>query len=103
MKKNSPATSRDEAKRRDIRSVLLEQREFPPPAHFAAKAHPNAAELWDLHATADADLEGFWAERARESLQWTKPFTEVLDESKAPNYRWYGDGRTATDKKATRR
>ena len=86
MKKEKPAGGKD------IHSVLLEKREFPPRAEFAAKAHPNAAELWDLHANADADLEGFWAAQAREALQWTKPFTEVLDESKAPNFRWFGDG-----------
>jgi acetyl-CoA synthetase len=86
MKKSKPVAGKD------IRSVLLEERSFPPPEQFAARAHPNAAELWDLHARADADLEGFWADQARHALQWSKPFTEVLDESAAPNYRWFADG-----------
>ncbi|MCB1974091.1 MAG: AMP-binding protein, partial [Burkholderiaceae bacterium] len=27
-----------------------------------------------------------------EHLQWTKPFTQTLDESNAPFYKWYADG-----------
>ena len=29
---------------------------------------------------------------AREELTWTKPFTQVLDESNAPFYKWFHDG-----------
>jgi acetyl-CoA synthetase len=45
-----------------------------------------------LCAEAAADYEGFWARLAREHLQWTKPFTQTLDESTAPFYQWYADG-----------
>ncbi len=38
------------------------------------------------------DYEGFWAELARELLDWKKPFTKTLDESNAPFYRWFDDG-----------
>ncbi|MET0292269.1 MAG: acetate--CoA ligase, partial [Steroidobacteraceae bacterium] len=76
----------------DIRSVLQEERAFPPPSGFAAVAHPNVAELQRLHARAAEDSEAFWGEQAREALQWIKPFTQVLDESGAPNYRWFADG-----------
>src|SRR3546814_2232852 len=41
---------------------------------------------------ADRDFEGFWARLANEHLQWRKPFTRVLDESKAPFYTWFDDG-----------
>src|SRR5690606_9399713 len=41
---------------------------------------------------AENDFEGFWARLARENLQWTRPFTKVLDESKAPFYKWFEDG-----------
>ncbi|MEK9752979.1 MAG: AMP-binding protein, partial [Rhodospirillaceae bacterium] len=34
------------------------------------------------------DPEGFWADAARE-IDWTKPWTKVLDDSKAPFYRWF--------------
>jgi propionyl-CoA synthetase len=34
------------------------------------------------------DPEGFWADAAKE-IDWTKPWTKVLDDSKAPFYRWF--------------
>ena len=43
-------------------------------------------------AEAERDFEGFWARLARETLLWTKPFTKVLDESKAPFFKWFDDG-----------
>lgn len=41
---------------------------------------------------AEDDYEGFWARNARELLEWKKPFTEVLDESNAPFFKWFADG-----------
>lgn len=35
---------------KNIRSVLHEERLFPPPPHFAEHASPNAAELERLYA-----------------------------------------------------
>ena len=45
-----------------------------------------------LCAEAHTDYEGFWARLARENLDWHTPFTEVLDESNPPFYRWFADG-----------
>ena len=36
---------------------------------------------------------GFWARMARENLHWHQPFTVALDDSAAPNYRWFTDGK----------
>ena len=41
---------------------------------------------------AEDDYEGFWARNARELIDWKKPFTEVLDESDAPFFKWFADG-----------
>ena len=38
------------------------------------------------------DFEGFWGRLARENVLWHKPFTKVLDESKAPFFKWFEDG-----------
>ncbi len=46
-----------------------------------------------LCAEAEADFTGFWGRLAREQLKWQQPFTRVLDESKAPFFRWFDDGR----------
>ncbi len=46
-----------------------------------------------LCAEAEADYEGFWAKRAREMVSWKQPFTQVLDESNAPFFKWFADGK----------
>ncbi|CDW92237.1 MULTISPECIES: acetate--CoA ligase [unclassified Thiomonas] len=46
-----------------------------------------------LCAEAEADYTGFWARMARENLQWQHPFTHALDDSQAPFYKWFDDGR----------
>ncbi len=76
----------------NIESVLHEQRVFQPAADFAASASMQSAQLSQLHAEAKADPLDFWARLARDTLQWHKPFTQVLDDSAAPNYRWFTDG-----------
>ncbi len=77
----------------NIQSVLLEERTFAPPASFVARAQLPPAELEALHAHARRDPTGFWGDLARRELQWHTPFTVTLDESKAPNYRWFTDGK----------
>jgi propionyl-CoA synthetase len=39
--------------------------------------------------------EGFWAEAAQ-AIDWMEPWTRVLDNSRAPFYRWFGGGRLNT-------
>jgi acetyl-CoA synthetase len=75
-----------------IESILTEKRLFPPPADFAARAVPNADSLQRLHAAARRDSTAFWADLARSELLWHRPFTQTLDASQAPNFRWFADG-----------
>lgn len=77
-----------------IASVLEESRVFPPSAEFVAKAGLNAERLAALHAEAEADFTAFWGRLAKENLHWQTPFRQVLDDSQAPNYRWFADGKT---------
>jgi acetyl-CoA synthetase len=56
----------------------------------------NAAHVPDydaLRAEAAADPIAFWEQRARE-LEWYKPWDQVLDDSKAPFYKWFVGART---------
>ena len=46
-----------------------------------------------LCAEAEADYEGFWARHARELISWKEPFTQVLDESNPPFFKWFADGK----------
>jgi len=76
----------------DIRSVLDEQRSFAPPAAFAAAASLQPADLAALQQRAEADPLAFWADLARTEILWRRRFTTTLDDSAAPNYRWFTDG-----------
>ncbi|MBS0390760.1 MAG: acetate--CoA ligase [Proteobacteria bacterium] len=76
-----------------IESVLVENRIFPPPESLVKAARISGMAGYEaLCAEADKDFEGFWARLARENVQWTKPFTQTLDESNAPFYQWFADG-----------
>jgi acetyl-CoA synthetase len=77
---------------KDIQSVLQEARVFPPPAQFRRNAVLKAADLERMYAKAEADYVGFWADLAVAEIEWHRPFTVPLDDSDAPNYRWFADG-----------
>ncbi len=77
----------------NIESILHETRVFPPSPEFVAQANVSGMESYRaLCAQAEADYAGFWGELARTHIHWFKPFTQVLDESNAPFYRWFYDG-----------
>ncbi len=61
---------------------------YPPPAQFAAGANVTGAGL-----PGGGSAPEFWAEQARSRLSWSRPFTEVLDDSGLPYVRWFADGR----------
>jgi acetyl-CoA synthetase len=78
---------------KNIVSVLLEERSFAPPPEFTKRARLKPADVQKLRDHAAKDHVGFWAEMARKELHWQTPFTVTLDDSSAPNYRWFTDGR----------
>ncbi len=71
-----------------IDALLKEDRVFPPPADFVARALVTDRAMWDEAA---ADRDGFWARQARELVDWITPFTKVC-EWNAPLARWFYDG-----------
>jgi acetyl-CoA synthetase len=76
----------------DIQSTLNEQRIFPPPAEFSAKARiKSMADYERLYEEADRDPEGFWGRIAGE-LDWFEPFTKVL-EWDLPWAKWFTGGK----------
>jgi len=64
----------------------------PPPALVAAARVSGMAAYQKLCDEAAADYEGYWARLAREFVSWKTPFTQVLDESNAPFFKWFEDG-----------
>lgn len=78
----------------NIETFGQETRIFPAPAEFSRTAAISGMDAYRaLVAEAEQDYEGFWGRLARENLQWHKPFTKVLDESDAPFYKWFDDGK----------
>jgi acetyl-CoA synthetase len=78
---------------KNIESVLLEERTFPPSPAFTARAHVKSADAEALRKRAREDHVGFWTDLAAQELTWHTPFTVGLDATRAPNYRWFSDGR----------
>ncbi len=80
------------AANRDIDSTLRENRVFPPPAEFSAKAHiKNLKEYEALYKQSIEDPEKFWAGAAQE-LDWFKPWDKVL-EWNLPWAKWFVGGK----------
>ncbi len=70
-----------------LATLLSEDRRFPPPPDFAARANAKA----DLYDRARRDPEAFWAEEAR-ALDWIAPWTRVLEWT-PPHAKWFVGGR----------
>jgi acetyl-CoA synthetase len=78
----------------DIESLKQESRIFEPPAGMVKNAAISGMDAYRaLCDEAERDYEGFWARLARENLSWQTPFTKTLDESEAPFYKWFSDGK----------
>jgi len=77
----------------NLESTLQEDRLFKPAQDFSSKSLiKNRDELETLRQKAENDHEGFWADLARTEMDWHKPFSTILDDSKAPHYQWFNDG-----------
>ena len=77
----------------DIQSVLNETRVFNPSDDFVKQANVSGMAAYKAMCDAAAkDYAGFWANLARETILWHKPFTRTLDDSNAPFYKWFEDG-----------
>ena len=68
--------------------IYLPSQEWQEQAHIKGMPAYQA-----LVAEAEADYQGYWARLAREFLSWQTPFTKVLNDSDAPFFKWFEDGR----------
>ena len=77
-----------------IESVLTETRIFAPHETFRQAATVSGLPAYQaLCDAAEQDYTGFWATLAQQEITWHTPFTETLDESNAPFFRWFADGK----------
>jgi len=67
---------------------------YQPNPEFAKDAAiPTMDAYWELQNRAKADYEGFWKGFADEKIDWLAPYDKVLDESDAPFYKWFTNGK----------
>jgi len=67
---------------------------FYPNRDFSKQANvKNMCEYKETCAEVDDDYEGYWDEMAKEKIDWYKPYDKVLDESDAPFYKWFTNGK----------
>jgi len=67
---------------------------FEPNREFSKNARiKNMCEYKEICAEVDDDYEGYWDKMAREKIDWFKPYDKVLDESEAPFYKWFINGK----------
>jgi len=65
---------------------------YYPSPDVVAQAYVKS---WDEVAQrAEADFVGFWEDRAKELIDWHAPWTQVLDESNKPFYKWFVGAKT---------
>ena len=76
-----------------LQSHLVEERRFPPPAEFQARARISSVEEYDrLYKESIEQPEEFWGRMASE-LTWTKPWDKVVEWT-PPHAKWFVGGRT---------
>ncbi|MFT5662569.1 MAG: acetyl-CoA synthetase, partial [Sulfurimonas sp.] len=67
---------------------------YQPNPEFASTARIGSMDEYNaLQKKAVENYEGFWGDYAKEKLDWIEPFTNVLDESKAPFVKWFDGGK----------
>lgn len=77
-----------------IESVLTEKRIFQAPEAFVKTANVSGKAAYEtLCRQANEDFEGFWSNLAKNEITWQTPFTQTLDQTNAPFYRWFHDGK----------
>ena len=73
----------------ELDELLAVERFEPPPAFQGEALLGDPA----VYAEAAADPEAWWLGQAKELLDWVEEPSESLDESDAPFYRWFADGK----------
>jgi len=72
---------------------MSEKKFYHPPESLVQKAAVSGMDHYRrLCAEAEQDYEGYWAGHAKRLLTWKKPFTQVLDQSNPPFFKWFADG-----------
>ena len=80
-------------KKHSINNILEENRLFPPPREFSQNANiKSLKELQILKEFKDNPIK-FWEHYANLEIDWFQPFNTVLDQSNAPFFEWFKEGK----------
>ncbi|MCC2625997.1 MAG: acetate--CoA ligase [Burkholderiales bacterium] len=77
----------------ELKSVTNTKLIFAPNEKFAQQANLTPEKYNELNQKAITNYAGFWGDLAQEHISWNKSFTKILDESNAPFYKWFEDGK----------
>jgi len=81
-------------KKNSINNILEEKRIFPPSKKFAENSNISSQEeLLSLKKQASDNPIQFWESFAKSELDWFEPFQTVLDNEKAPFFKWFKEGK----------
>ena len=73
---------------------MSDEKIYPVPAAVAARAFIDEQKYQSMYARSIADPEGFWSEQAKQLLDWTQPWTKVMDcDFHLGKIRWFEGGR----------
>jgi acetyl-CoA synthetase len=81
----------DLSKEREAEILRAENEVYVPSPESLART--EVRDYDSLYQRSIEDPHGFWSEEA-ERLEWFAPWTNVLDESEAPFYRWFAGAKT---------
>ena len=88
------ASDKDIKETRMSSPQATELKTYLPPADLVKIAAVSGMQGYNaLCAEAEKDYEGYWARLARELITWKVPFTQVLNSSQAPLFKWFEDGK----------
>ena len=78
----------------NIEANAHEQQLFTVNPAFAAQANIRSEQQYQsMIEYAKSDYEGYWADLARQYIDWNTPFTKILNRDNAPFFRWFEDGK----------
>ncbi len=83
-----------EEKKSTITSMSVENRKFPPSKEFTSKAYiKSMAEYKKMYKKSIDDMEGFWADQAKQ-IDWFKKWDKVLvNDFKNAHHEWFVGGK----------
>ena len=70
----------------------MQEEVYPPSQDVLSQAYVKDWE--EMARRADEDYVGFWEQCARDLIDWHRPWSQALDESRRPFFRWFVGAQT---------